>query len=678
MSQAIPINRPAVVEPLSRLVAAPARKVFAVIGDSITYGGGPSLDYAMGWRLPLQRILSEEGIRYRMLGRGFGALNAAGSTNGRNPVIADFHDAPAFTPRDVRYNAYSGYRITQTVAVTNVNTSTGFVTAPGNSLTNGEVFVFASTGTVPTLSVTQPMYWVTNVGGAGAGTFQVSQYDGGSTALTISNAGTGSISLSLGLLEMMPAIAQTWDTTPTDILVNGGTNDVIQAVNTGVSVADTLALLKAAEISYQAAIDLAAPNARKYRVAMLSFYPNAAEYANCALVAAQFNAWLRDVRIPQLGKLWSFVDAASAITAATSIDGVHPTKFGYDQMANEIARAVIQAVGPGHASDRVPREFVRRPAQACVELRATTDRITIATQASLAPGANSFFCAVWHMPFALPSGLSVMMQQENPYQEGCVVGHNLGRLVLYWKSTGLAIPPTAYTTVLQQYRWHRVFAFFDAARQEAALFCNGRYIQRVYTTAAAITSQDGWSIGAISPLASAAGLYQGFMMGHGAALSIEDALEMAEADYFQGERPAGTTAIYPINEGTGTAIAGTVIGSTAGTLSGGTWVASGRYRLPCNYGYVKPRFDSRVANVTATYTATYWEAVPCDPTAGGFTVTLPSATAHDDDRVRIYNASTSTNTITVSGAVDAASITTSRGALEFEARGGSWYPAYPV
>jgi hypothetical protein len=163
-------------------------------------------------------------------------------------------------------------------------------------------------------------------------------------------------------------------------------------------------------------------------------------------------------------------------------------------------------------------------------------------------------------------------------------------------------------------------------------------------------------------------------MGHGASLSIEDALEMAEADYYQGERPAGTTAIYPINEGTGTSIAGTVIGSTAGTLSSGTWVASGRYKKPCDYGYVKQRFDSRTANVTTTYTATYWEAVSCDPTAGGFTVTLPSATAHDDDRVRIYNASTSTNTITISGAIDAASITTSRGSLEFEARNGNWYP----
>jgi lysophospholipase L1-like esterase len=634
-------------------VEQPERLVFAIIGDSITYGGGPSLDYAMGWRLSFQRLLSEEGIRFRNLGRGFGALNGLGATNGRNPSPSDIHDAPTFTPRDVRYNAYPGYRLTQTVAVTAVNTGTGFITAPGNGLTNGEVVVFASTGTVPTFSVVQPMYYVTNVNGAGAGTFQVAQYDGGTSALTISNAGSGSISLSLGLIEMLPAIAETWDVPPTDIIASGGTNDIIQAVNTGVSVADTFELLKAAEIRYEAAIDAAAiaggnPHARKYRPAILGFGPNAAEYANCNAVALLFNSWFRDVRLPQLGRLWSFIDVASPLTSAVSIDGVHPTADGYEMMGDVTARAVIQAVGPGHASDRVPRDFVRQPIQACVEFTATTNRITIPTQATLAPASNSFFYAIWHMPFTLPSGANVIVCQENPYNDGGMVVHNSGRLGLYWKSAGACISPGSYTAVMQQYRWHRIFAFHDFAKQEAVLFCNGRYLQRVYTTAAAITSADGWSIGGISgSLTSALGLFKGFMMGHGSGLDIEDAEGMAFADYWQGERPAGTTAIYPINEGTGTAIAGTVIGSTAGTLSGGSWIASGLHRSPDNVGYVRPQYSQRTTTVTTTYTAVPGELVPYDTTGAGFTMTVPGGLAMGVESVSLAEVGGSTNTLTV-------------------------------
>ena len=186
---------------LSEAIRTPSRLVFAAIGDSIVYGGGPPTTYPMGWRYPFQRVLSEAGIQYRFVGRGFGAPNGAGATNGRNPNVADFHGTPIFHPRDRRYNAFPGYRLTQSVPITNVDTGTGFITAPNHGLVNGETWVPASTGDPIVFSVTQPVYWVTNVSGAGAGTFQVSQYDGGSTALTILNAGSGSRSMSSGSLR---------------------------------------------------------------------------------------------------------------------------------------------------------------------------------------------------------------------------------------------------------------------------------------------------------------------------------------------------------------------------------------------------------------------------------------------------------------------------------------------
>lgn len=53
---------------------------------------------------------------------------------------------------------------------------------------------------------------------------------------------------------------------------------------------------------------------------------------------------------------------------------------------------------------------------------------------------------------------------------------------------------------------------------------------------------------------------------------------------------------------------------------------------------------------TAAYSAQFGELVRCDPTAGAFTVTLPSAVDQPGRYLAIKNASASTNTITVDGA----------------------------
>lgn len=52
---------------------------------------------------------------------------------------------------------------------------------------------------------------------------------------------------------------------------------------------------------------------------------------------------------------------------------------------------------------------------------------------------------------------------------------------------------------------------------------------------------------------------------------------------------------------------------------------------------------------TGTYTANPGEVVACDPSGGGFTVTLPAANA-DERAVVILNITSSTNTITISRA----------------------------
>lgn len=80
---------------------------------------------------------------------------------------------------------------------------------------------------------------------------------------------------------------------------------------------------------------------------------------------------------------------------------------------------------------------------------------------------------------------------------------------------------------------------------------------------------------------------------------------------------------------------------------------------------------------TGTYAASAWDQVLCDPSGGGFTVTVPNGTtALKGKRVGIKNYSTSTNTITIdtvtTGDIQGgtATITTGWGYVELECIGG--------
>lgn len=88
----------------------------------------------------------------------------------------------------------------------------------------------------------------------------------------------------------------------------------------------------------------------------------------------------------------------------------------------------------------------------------------------------------------------------------------------------------------------------------------------------------------------------------------------------------------------------------------------------------------RVTDVkTAAYRAKYFDCVLCDPTGGGFTVTLPNARDMPHRWVTVKNASESTNTITVDGSgsetIDGAAnqtIVIARASLTFMSDGENW------
>lgn len=660
-----------------------ARRVVMILGDSNVAGFVAGTENETGFRSTFQRILAAEGVNFRMVGQGLGALDAAGLFWGSNARVDDFHDKPVPRIGDVRHWGFGGRRISHSNVATAINATTNALTVPGNNLAVGVAFTLdlSETDDPPVLAVNQGVYYVATKSGDD---ITLAQYEGSTTPIDITYAGSGTVRVCEGLVEMLPGIADDCDEVPTDIVAGGGTNDISALLAGGASEADALEILKQRELAYEDKLNELFPGVNIHRICILRFEDDTASAIAATNVALSFNAWLV-ARAGSLRGNWNVVDATALPTASSYIDNGHLARVGYEVWGKEIARNVLRGMGNiGSEATKVPRPFVRRPAQACIELRATTERVAFPAQAALNPGSNSYFFAVWFMPFALPSGANVIVQQENPYSEGNWLTTTNARLNLYWRSAGACIAGSAATECLKKYRWNRILAFFDAARRQAALFCNGTLLRRVFSsTFSPVTSQDGWAIGAIPSFSSALGLYQGFTMGHGASLSIEDALKWAVDDYYDGVHPPGTTYYAPMNEGTGTSLASTVHDTTAGTLvaaSGGGWIGAGRYPKIMEDGYMARPFDSRVANVTSAYTATYWERINCDPTAGVFTVDLPTAVGHDGKQIAVNNVSASVNVVTLDGfgseTIDGSAtipgLVTARGGRVIEARGGNW------
>jgi hypothetical protein len=650
--------------------------VVALIGDSNSAGvGGAVLETGIGPREALQRCLHEAGVRFRMVGtRGWGSTNGTGTMWGRFPNVEDYHDAPQIVMSDWRSDGHGGRRLSKMTVATNVNTGTGVITAAGHTLTDGAPVYLTTTGVLPTISVVQSVYFArdTNIG---TGVLSLAQYDGG-PALTISGAGSGILTINEGLGEIVPGIFAGYDVAPTDIIAEGGINDMTALVAAGGDLASRLATMQTRATAYFAAIDAAATaTARKYATSVSPPATTLASYADVEALRVAYNSWL-STYIETRGALWTFVDAAAGMTAAhITSDTLHPYRSGYDMRGVAIARAIIAGSKSAVANERWPLPIARLAPQACVNIPTSSGVITFPNQTTLQPSTDNFFFAIWYYPYDALTSTAAILQCENPFTNGVLVFRSLNNIQLHWKGTIVA-PAGSYNAVLKRHRWHRIFCFYDRTRSEVGLFLNGQLVQRVHVAAqTGITSSTGWYCGGAG-LASSVGLYQRFLFGHSSTANINDAARLAARDYWLGEDPPSTTAKYHLSEGTGTSVAGTVAGSTAGTMSGSAaWIASGRYKKPVDQGYIKPTSDKRPTAVTAAYPATYDETVPCDPTGGGFTVTLPTAVGFAGRRVVVKNVTSSTNTITIGATIDGVAsptIAAAYGSMTVESDDANW------
>ncbi len=664
---------------LQNIIGRPARRRLALIGTSHVAGAGASSAYATGFREHLQRELRAAGYNFRMLGRGFGAPDGTGTTWGKFYQVSDYHDTPIAPIGDPRHNGYSGRLSTKTSTVTLVSGNN--ITAPGHTLSVGTAFTPTSTGAVPGGLTANRIYYAASVSGD---VITAALYEGSTSAITLSSTGSGTITLNEGIIEMMPGIGAGWDAAPDALIVDCMTNDIVALIAGGATEAEALAAIQAREALLWPAIDAVAPNALKIRMSVLDFRQGAANQATCSAVALAFNSWLAQT-VRGRGRNWAFRDVTSKLGAGDyQSDGVHLNEAGNRIVGTDLASAIIaseQSVSAASISivERVPRAFTRRAKSACIDLRATTHRATFAAQTGLNSGANSRFTIINFMPMgALAGGTNVIWSHGNPYTEGGMLVQTGAQLRLYSTST-IPVPTTSYTALLQPFRWHQVMTFESVPKQEAAIFLNGQLVQRVVGSAIGTTTDtDGWTVGAYAGLNSMLGLYSDFIVGHGAGLDIEDALQIAQALYFDGKDPLGMTARFRLDENTGTALAG-LPGATAGTLSGGSWIAAGLYERPWDIGYQKPTWDRRSTPYTGAATLSYGEHAVGDPTAAGFTFTLPTAVGAGESRIRISNGSASTNTITVDGAttetldgVETVDMTTAWADIELQSNDVNW------
>ncbi|WP_437585551.1 GDSL-type esterase/lipase family protein [Sorangium sp. So ce1000] len=488
---------------------------------------------------------------------------------------------------DWRHEGHSGYRLTRSTTAT-VDPATGTFTAaaPGGIANHGAV-AFSSTGALPGGLLANRVYFFTGVSGA---TFRLSATQGGAAITGYADAGTGTITVGLGLLEMWPALHPGYDEAPDIILIKAGTNDIIGGATASATLSATGALIDQMRITF--------PAAEIVVCSIAPLLPGTATDGSWASLAAARDAYVAGLPglVATKGSRVGYYNTAAGLNAGNmSSDGVHPLSQGYVAEADAYGTVVERLGGASHGKP-APRAITTRAATSSVVLAANTDVVTIPYDHALSPGRDasgnqvdqSFAVGFWHYPTALPadSAVRVLVKYGTVHPAGYLIGHratsgNGGGISVYLGASGAGVisGPTAGSysgEVLKLNQWARVWVFFDRNKLQCGLFINGRLVLWAPIPAAwTIAEQNPTYIGRASPFSAGLGLIDGFVLAKGSHLNVDNALEYCEADYYDGILPPGVTAAYGLASGTGTAAAPITYGLPNGTLTGATWSAAG-------------------------------------------------------------------------------------------------------
>lgn len=280
-----------------------------------------------------------------------------------------------------------------------------------------------------------------------------------------------------------------------------------------------------------------------------------------------------------------FVDALSGMTVSEQLsDGVHLNEHGAALTAKAEADAIVQLIGARLPTTAIAAYYPSSRSALVFDTPAS-DVATIASDADLAPGTDSFLVSIRFMLDAFPPDGSVY----NVVTLGATIPD--GYTMAVFKVAGIAKAGISVylangqsvitgnagypSNLLELAREYEVTIVADATEDKIGLWVDGKTIIQSIDLVA-LGRGSNWNIAAASTRIGDAtingiqGKIRRFAFLKGAAVpSIWDAPRVAEELYHRGRLP-GTPILYMLNEGTGSPAeqqgrAGTV------TLSGVTW-----------------------------------------------------------------------------------------------------------
>lgn len=478
---------------------------------------------------------------------------------------------------DWRHNGFSGRRFTR-ADIVSANPSTNVFTLNSHPLATGVPCVLTSiAGTLTGLS-TNTLYWPVTVN---ANTFQLATTPGG-TAVDFGGS-TGNVTIGTGLIELWPGIAAAWDEAPDVVFIDCGTNDFFAGSSASTVLSSASTLIDLIRSSY--------PNTEIIITSPVPIVPGSSSGVNQATLNATRTTYVAGLPalVATKDKKVGYYDTANGLNDSDfQSDGVHPLRKGNAKVARNYADALsnLFPVVAGSAGLAVPRTPRTRPAQASMVLDSDTDNLTFGYNVLLSPADQSFAFGLWYYPTALPTDSAVhpIVKYANAHPNGFLLGHfassgNGGGLIFYLTSgtplfSGSISSAYAYEN-LKINKWHRIVVVCDRNKLLCGCFINGQLIQWVPISSTwNITQNENTIFGRFSSFNAALGYYDRYFIAKGSTITVDNALEYVEKDYYEGIEFPGTTCTIDMSEGTGTSVASQTFGVSAGTLSGGTWIAA--------------------------------------------------------------------------------------------------------
>lgn len=377
---------------------------------------------------------------------------------------------------------------------------------------------------------------------------------------------------------------------PDATVILGGTNDNAESEASAESTVDAM---QAALVAYVHARQAANPRGVVFVPDLYPWVSPAADYAAHNAVRVAYNAELPEL-CASLGPHVHFVEAGSLLSAAhMDSSGIHANADGNRIVGRQIAEAILRYMPSPEAGPELPRNVLRRTARAAFRISANTGKVAIfaATDGLCPESTGSWSAGIRFYPEDMSN--AALQRIFGWYTTGDfalvdVVGTT--GVVQGW--SGVLPTPTTQSGagLMHLNKWHAIVISADASTGLVQTFVmragvDGRAVTMLGASAYATPwniTQAALLLGADADINGQPGLYQDLWVHTGRAVTSDE----VEAFYYDGVIPAGVTAYYPLDEGSGATLhpAAGFTGLPNGAVTGTAWSAASAVPTPWDYG----------------------------------------------------------------------------------------------